>query len=163
MKVAITGVSGLLGRTTAQVLSAAGHNVLGIGRKDSHGQFVKARLDSLEQLPSVLTGVDFVVHAAGKATGEGPADILMANAVGKNCDIAEIPIISFSSLAVYGMNDLVLADESSLTNPVSLYGKRKLGAEKALNESGATVCHLRIGNVHSPMVLSNILLSLIHI
>ena len=66
MRVAITGVSGLIGSALADNLRAGGHDVVGISRRHNAGGIVwdveAGKLD-----PAELEGVDAVVHLAGES------------------------------------------------------------------------------------------------
>jgi len=66
VRVAITGVSGLIGSALADNLRADGHEVMGISRHQSAGGIVwdveAGKLD-----PAELEGVDAVVHLAGES------------------------------------------------------------------------------------------------
>ena len=66
MRVAITGVSGLIGSALADNLRADGHEVVGISRRHTAGGIVwdveAGKLD-----PAELEGVDAVVHLAGES------------------------------------------------------------------------------------------------
>jgi uncharacterized protein (TIGR01777 family) len=66
MRVAITGVSGLIGSALADNLRAGGHEVVGISRRHNAGGIVwdveAGKLD-----PAELEGVDAVVHLAGES------------------------------------------------------------------------------------------------
>ena len=66
MRVAITGVSGLIGSALADNLRADGHEVVGISRRHTAGGIVwdveAGKLD-----PAELEGFDAVVHLAGES------------------------------------------------------------------------------------------------
>lgn len=65
MKVLVTGANGFLGKQVVQRLSAAGHEVLAMGRRGP----VVGDITRPESLPSMV-GVDVVVHSAGMVSNE---------------------------------------------------------------------------------------------
>ena len=73
MRILLTGASGRLGPGLRQRLVAAGHAVLATDlRPDPDGEAVElARLDDLDALLRLATGMDAIVHLGG-ASNEAP-------------------------------------------------------------------------------------------
>ncbi len=70
-KIAITGASGLLGRTLTAFFSSGGHEVVRIGRGAGNDLMWDPRRDDLGLKPGALDGVKWVIHLAGDNVGEG--------------------------------------------------------------------------------------------
>ena len=137
MKIAITGANGLFGHALVQVFGAA-HSVLPLTRAD-------ADLTRQPDVRRVLLAaqVDAIVHAAAApdpdACERNPEYAYQNNVVvTKNVvQVARemaIPLAQISSDAVFeGMADSPRT-ESDPTHPLSVYGKTKLLAERAVTE-----------------------------
>lgn len=161
LRVALTGANGRLGHATRVGLERAGVHVTSIVRPGSSSDSTLSagrpsnvrEIDLLqpEQLRAAVSGVDWLVHAAGKKSSGGvqaqPNEAL-AEAVGHACQEGPA-VINMSSVAVYGEVDARVIDEYAACNPVSAYGRSKLRAEQILDERAGSVCHLRIANVYS--------------
>ena len=68
MKIVITGITGLIGSALADVLRAAGHEVVGVSRRSGDG-LVQWDLEERRIDRDALEGVDAIVHLAGETIG----------------------------------------------------------------------------------------------
>jgi dTDP-4-dehydrorhamnose reductase len=135
MKVAITGANGLFGHALVQVIGAA-HSVLPMTRADA----------DLIRLPDVRCFLlaarpDVLIHTAAAPDPDlceaNPEYAFQANvAATRNIvEVAEelaIPVAYISTDAVFDGSADSPRTESDPANPISVYGKTKLLAEKAV-------------------------------
>jgi UDP-glucose 4-epimerase len=153
--ICITGINGLLGSATAQVLVSEGHRVLGVGTAEnvveklsSKVEYFQVDITNKEKIAKILKDEDIntVFHFAGiKYIGvceENPALCNEVNHLGtvtvvEAMRIASVPHIVFASTyAVYDLQkDVVVLSESSDTLPATAYGKSKLAAERVIIEA----------------------------
>lgn len=167
MRVLVTGVSGFSGSYIARGLANAGHQVVGLHRRDT---FFLGQLTDLDRVQLVRMEVadagllpgrfDAVVHAA--ATSPAPG-ITMAQIVRDNVastaaliDAAERwssrTFVFFSSLSLYGdVSEPVLDETCPIVNP-DAYGATKHLGEVMLAERGARLpsLSLRLPGVLGP-------------
>lgn len=133
MKVLITGANGFVGRNL----------VAHFGERKSDEVVCFTRDNGIEELPSLLQGVDFVFHLAGVNRPKDPAEFAagnvdltqaLCNAIASSG--RKIPLLYTSSI------------QADLSNP---YGDSKRGAEEALvrlaNDHGVPVHLFRLPNV----------------
>ncbi len=132
MKVLITGVNGFIGRNLAVRLGEAGHEVIGIGRKDDD-----------EVWRDAAKAADAVVHLAGV---NRPVDVVEfetgnARLTQKLCDL----------LAAAGNTARIIYSSSTQADRDQPYGRSKAMAEQALlahsEATGAPVAIFRLPNV----------------
>lgn len=153
--VAITGIGGYLGLSTAYVLTKAGYTVIGFGsnlvRPPHLPEGVVYQSIDINDTEAVAQffktyQVDVVYHfAAIKYVGVCEADPIKCQRI--NVDgtrsvleamvMADVPhIIYASTYAVYAWEGVhVLLQEDSTTNPVTVYGRSKLESEALILES----------------------------
>jgi dTDP-4-amino-4,6-dideoxygalactose transaminase/nucleoside-diphosphate-sugar epimerase len=150
----VTGGGGYLGCHVVRILLGKGHAVRLFDRfcfgdaaveplKDSGDcEIVRGDVRRLQEFPSLLEGVDAVVHLAGLAN-DPSCDLDPEMAMDVNYEstkeLAEAAarghvkrFVFASSCSVYGTGVFDMLDEESPTNPVSTYGKSKLAAENVL-------------------------------
>lgn len=162
--VLVTGAGGFIGRALCTHLLAQGVAVRGVVRSavsdPVHG--VEYHCIDIEQdydVKELCSGVDVVVHLAGKAHGQGGAgrqtlgDFLSSN-VGPTLTLAEGAVVAgvrrflfMSSIGVNGAATFGRAfDESSEPAPHAPYAESKYAAEKALVDllHGSTMELVRI-------------------
>ncbi len=118
---------------------------------------IHGSLNDSELVKQALQGVDFVYHL-GAMTRAPSWEILyeanVASTVRLMAAAAETSTITkiciASSLAVAGDTQEVLADESTLCNPVSMYGRSKLAMEYALAKIDLPMVIIRPPVVYGP-------------
>ncbi|MGW8256201.1 MAG: NAD-dependent epimerase/dehydratase family protein [Thermoguttaceae bacterium] len=147
-KVLITGGSGFIGSHLVSALASRGHKVTCLVRQSSrieHLQnhdvrLVYADITKPDNLPSVLTGQDYVYHLAGLTMSLRAADFFSVNQYGchniaQACALQPNPpvLLMVSSLAAVGpaLNNKPKV-ESDPPRPLSAYGRSKRAAEIAV-------------------------------
>ncbi len=118
---------------------------------------IHGSLNDSKLVKQALQGVDFVYHL-GAMTRASSWEILyeanVASTVRLMAAAAETSTITniciASSLAVAGDTQEVLADESTLCNPVSMYGRSKLAMEYALAKIDLPMVIIRPPVVYGP-------------
>ncbi len=115
MKAIVTGSSGLLGRSVAAALGAAGHEVLGIDvvapPASAAARHISADLANRGAALELVRGADVVVHAAAipRPVGRPAGDVFSTNVeaafnVVEACVLAGIPrLVLASSFSVLGL------------------------------------------------------------
>jgi nucleoside-diphosphate-sugar epimerase/CBS domain-containing protein len=122
-------------------------------------EFIKGDMRSISDLIPAIQGVDAVILLGAivgdPASKEMPemaisANYLSASLVAMTCKYFQINrLVFFSTCSVYGKGDGLLTENSSL-EPVSLYGRNKVDAEKAilsLTDSNFQPTILRLGTI----------------
>jgi len=143
MKIAITGGAGFIGSKLAEMLAAAGHELIIIDLKRSE-QFPEVshiiNVTDEAALTKALKGVDVIYNLAAEHRDDvrpiqkyydvnvGGAKALVAAAKANNIKT----IIFTSTVAVYGL-DAGESRESDTPAPFNDYGKSKLQAEEVFN------------------------------
>lgn len=153
--VAITGVTGSLGKELIKQLLAEGvKEIVGISRdelkqhelRESLGEGVPLTLKIADVRDTMavfgaLKGVDVVIHAAALKhvrTGEvQPEEVIKTNVTGSQNVV--------DACKAYGITSCVLVSTDKAVEPVNAYGASKLLAEKIFLANGFTV--VRYGNV----------------
>ena len=148
-KVFLTGATGFVGSTLAELLLQTGYQVRCLVRKQSNLRWI-ADLDvecfygSLTDTHSLIMGIqdcEFVYHAAGITKALTEEDYFVGNHQGtKNLMDACLEntngsrrLIHISSQAAVGPSPtLIPIDETHPPNPLTYYGASKLAAEEAL-------------------------------
>lgn len=167
MNILITGATGFVGGHLVEKLSREGHNIYALVRTPSKASFFPSRVTIIRgdlatsapnawisELPDLL---DTVIHTAGIVHSFESAEFYRVNSEATRQLIQDLSsreglrFILVSSLAASGptTNNVVLTEESP-ENPVSVYGKSKLRAEKYLK---ATPASWSTAIVRPPMVI----------
>ncbi len=156
MHIVVTGGAGYLGNHLVRHLAGQGHEVRVFDRF-CFGESVLAGLKSLprceivrgdirhlEAFPTLLDGAEAIIHLAGLANDPScdldPEMALDVNLQGTE-RLADLAVakgvrrfVLASSCSVYGKGVFEILDEESPTNPLSVYAKTKLSAERTLLE-----------------------------
>lgn len=149
MKVLVTGASGFLGGHVAEQLTLAGHVVRALVRRSSNRkhltplagiEFAEGGVEDRERVQAAVDGVDAVIHVAGIVKARGEHEFQATNVQG-TINVLEAArrrapglrrFVHVSSLEACGPSKdggpVPIAQEE----PITGYGRSKLGAEKAL-------------------------------
>ena len=145
-RVAVTGVSGFIGRHVARHLAARGTDVVPVRRPFERVTLLEA-----------LRGADAVVHLAGVVSALREQDYIAANvdgtrAVAEAARTAGVPLIHISSLAAAGpASPRAPRSEDDPPAPINAYGRSKLEGERAIAAiDGLRWTMLRPGVVYGP-------------
>lgn len=148
MKVLITGANGFVGRGLVSVLRSECHQLVCCSRVavSDHEFVISPPLSADADWSQLLTGVDVVVHLAGKAHNLGePREVAVQGFKQANVDgtvrLAEQAISSnvkrfifISSIGVNGSSTEGAFDESSPAAPHADYAESKWAAERKLED-----------------------------
>ncbi len=138
MKILLTGASGFLGKVIKAELQKQNHEITTIGRDASND--IKVDLASLQE---TLKDFDWVVHAAGKAhivpkTKAEADDFFTVNVQGTQnlCKALEANLpkafVFISTVAVYGVEEGKMIEETHALDGTTPYAKSKIEAEQFL-------------------------------
>lgn len=141
MRYLVTGATGFIGRRLVGHLIGQGHDVTALVRGTSPlagARTVRGELATGSGLPAALDGADRVIHLAGLTKAPSPAAYAAVNIEGTHllCAAAAAmpqppPLVYCSSLAASGPGRL--RSELDPPNPVSAYGRSKLGGEQVVH------------------------------
>lgn len=161
MKIAVTGSSGLIGRTLTRELEADGYEIVKI---DIRNPGYVCDIANKAQLHSTLDGCEGIIHLAAvsrvaeaqehpirtwQSNVEGTSNVL--NAVLEQQSERRPWLIHASSREVYGNQPQQAIDESTPMNPLNIYGRSKAACETLIHsaqDAGANVSILRFANVY---------------
>lgn len=165
--VALTGGSGFLGSHVAESLLEAGYRVRALVRRpEAKGwlegldvELVRGDVREAESLAPLVSGVDSVVHVAGKTSARSLDEYLAVNAGGTRNVVAAVQrhalgahLVHVSSQAAAGpcVGGRPVSSTDS-PKPVSSYGRSKLEGENAVREiSGLSFTILRPSAIYGP-------------
>ncbi len=141
MRLLLTGANGFLGSHFQKEWKGKGHEVISLG--SSKNNDIVCNL--AKSLPKLTSGIDYVIHAAGKAHSIPKTEIQrkaffdvnlkgtenLLQALG---ELKEKPkgLLFVSTVAVYGRNQGELIDESNELLALDPYGLSKIKAERAV-------------------------------
>jgi len=144
MKVFLTGASGFVGSHVLDLLRAGQHEVSILLRRTSNTRFISRHLgevtvhygslDDAPLLTKAMSGVEAVIHCAGKTKALRSSEFYRVNRWGTRhvvmavnaCRESLQRLIYISSQAVSGPSDLTRpAEEKGDVRPVSVYGRSK--------------------------------------
>ena len=145
LNVAVTGASGFIGGYVLEALSEAGHLPIGIGRSDmrtSVGRYHQSDY-SKKSFREILTGVDAVVHLAGRRMTREDDPMDLGPFIGPNVDVVRAlanaacetgvkRIVLASTIAIYDPTCETPYRESGPARPQNAYALSKLMAEHYL-------------------------------
>ena len=164
VNILLTGATGFIGSHVAGALVASGHRVAAHVRPTSDTRWLddldielrSADLAAAGGAPSLLDGIDAIVHAAGATRAADRRGFLtvnrdMATALAEAAARAGVRrFVLLSSLAARGPDQAEAPGDA----PVSWYGASKLFAERDLEEiagrSDMRAIALRLGGVYGP-------------
>ena len=155
MKVLVTGASGMLGSALCPTLSKNGHDVYATDLQNETGINY---LDITNEV-SVKDRVrwinpDILIHLAAKTDVDScelnPQESHEVNTIGtenvvRACAVASIPLVHISTIGVFDGEKSGPYVETDIPNPVNVYGKTKLEAEKIVCNSLKDYYILRAG------------------
>jgi len=154
MKVFLTGASGFVGSHVLDSLHAGHHEVSILLQRTSNTRFVSRRLpevtvhcgslEDLQVLKAAMSGMEAVIHCAGKTKALHSSEFYQVNQAGtlnmvraaNACRESLRHLIYISSQAVSGPGVLSRpAQETDDPHPVSIYGKSKLLGETEIRRN----------------------------
>ena len=175
MKILVTGGAGFIGRHLVKALIEERHHVVVFDNLSNSSEkllrsvsgefsFVKGDITNYDQISSVVSGVDLVIHLAAMISVNDsvthPEKTIRINVGGtenllRACVANHVKnFIATSSAAVYGdlQTPEISLDEKSKTNSISPYGKSKLEMENLIKqfsiENDLNTIILRLFNIY---------------
>lgn len=159
MKIAVTGSSGLIGRTLISQLIVAGHDVVAIDIKDPELPADISNPELLDALTGDCAGIIHLAAVSRVAEAEKyPQRTWERNVDGTTNVFASALkhqhkpwIIHASSREVYGTQPQIAITEDTAINPLNVYGRSKAACEymaHCARDAGANVAILRFANVY---------------
>jgi UDP-glucose 4-epimerase len=167
--VAITGGSGYLASAIIQKLTGKTKRLLRVSRKilSSQNGVEDFQLDllKLESWIRICDSADIIIHLGGNTSlyeaEKNPKDHLISSQlpIKHMIDASQIlscfPRVIFASTAtVYGLTKKIIVDESTNTNPITIYDNHKLLSEQQLKlatkDKIISGVSLRLSNVYGP-------------
>jgi UDP-glucose 4-epimerase len=166
-KVLITGVNGFVGSHLAERLLKENIEVVGLCRRSDEMKWleekglkiVKGDILSWYEISDKIDGCDIIIHTAGWSGGKSVSNELAwkTNVVG-TANMLELAkekgikkFIYISSVAVYGMNNSLIIDETSSTPTINeLYTDSKIASENLVKTSGLPYVIIRPGCIYGP-------------
>lgn len=152
-QILITGASGFIGSALCKAMVDQGDCIRAVVRSDPDSPvegvtYVVRDLEDKGELTELVTGVDVVVHLAGKAHGKGDPDeqsleAFLATNLLPTQKLAEAALregvnrfVFLSSIGVHGDQSRGTAiSEHSPEQPKTVYAESKLRAERALRDT----------------------------
>lgn len=149
MKIAITGANGFVGSNLVKHFLSAGYEVKAIIRANatttfipSSAQIVRVDYDDVTSLLSAFTGVDIIIHNAGKTKANNAEQMFKANlgitekiiaAGNRIAESQQIIYLSSQAASRPSINNIPVK-EDELGAPITIYGKSKLAAEEVIKQ-----------------------------
>jgi len=165
-KVLITGINGFLASNICEKCLFEGYEVNGLCRDPNKVKFSNKHLTlfagnilDLDSLDNAMNECDYVIHIAGwsshpnvtkelawKTNVTGTENVLK---IAKKHHVKKV--IFFSSIAVYGLNNNKIIDETADTPLINeLYTDSKITAEKLVRNFGLQYIIIRPGCIYGP-------------
>lgn len=161
----MTGATGVLGPVLVQSLLAQGWSVRAFCRKPQASNLLPRAVDvrigdiaNADEVAAAFDGVSTVFHLAGLLHNPRPDPSEMsryeavnvggAHNVARSAAVHGVPVILFSTIAVYGATRGEPVDEQSRVQPVGPYATTKWRSEEVLLNAGLKVSVLRLAAVY---------------
>jgi nucleoside-diphosphate-sugar epimerase len=147
VRYAVTGAAGFIGSHLAEVLVAAGHEVVGLdcftdyydpALKEENARGLDVRLVDLAEDPLDFAGLDGVFHLAGQPGVRSFGDVfplylrrnvLASQRVFETAARDRVRVVFASSSSIYGAAERYPTPEGTTPHPISPYGITKLACE----------------------------------
>lgn len=145
-RIVVLGAGGFVGRRIVAAIAATGAQPVAVVRRRSAApgvECVQADSTDAAALARVLAGAQGAINCV-----VGNADTIVANARALAAVAAEVPLVHFSSMAVYGSATGTVDETAALRGDTGWYAAAKAQAERALAGTPATV--LRPGIIYGP-------------
>ena len=151
LHIAVTGVTGFVGKVVLPMLLAEGHRVSALMRNPVAGsvpktvRVVKGDLHNVAALAELTMGADVVLHIAGVVSGVTTDNFMQANLTGTS-NIAQAAVAS-------GVKRFVHVSSLAAREPgLNAYGASKAAAERALAgvAGNMTITVLRPAAIYGP-------------
>ena len=169
MKILVTGAAGMIGSYLAKALLEAGHEVVGVDRRECTAlkglTSIIADLGEAEEIKKIVleNQVDRIIHLAALAHTAGEDDLSYEKYYRVNVECAknvfhaagERPVLFISTVDVYGFTKGMVNADTEL-HPVTPYGKTKALAEKECKDICKTYSIYRLSPVYTPEVKRDI-------
>jgi UDP-glucuronate 4-epimerase len=172
MRYVVTGAAGFIGSHLAEMLTAQGHDVVGVDAftdyydvalKEESARGLDVRRADLADEDLDLDGVDGVFHLAGQPGVRSFGDVfdvyvrqnlIVSRRVFERAARVGVRTVFASSSSVYGNAERYPTPEDTEPQPISPYGVTKLGCEQLArayaNGFGLDVVTLRYFTVYGP-------------
>lgn len=143
MNVLVTGASGMIGSHLVNGLKAAGHEVIGVDRRESVTASVVVDLSDKRKLKDTITeyNVDRIIHLAALAHAADGKEFTWEDYKHLNVDCAknvfeaagDRPVLFISTVDVLGFTKGIVNAKTPM-KPVSNYGRSKMMAEQIVSK-----------------------------
>ena len=149
MKIAITGANGFVGSNLVKHFLSADYEVRAIIRANaatafipSNAHIVRVDYQDISSLLSALSGIDIIIHNAGKTKAINAEQMFKANvgitekiiaASNKISELRQIIYLSSQAASRPSVNNIPVKEDEPGA-PVTCYGKSKLSAEEAIKQ-----------------------------
>ncbi|MDY0151167.1 MAG: NAD-dependent epimerase/dehydratase family protein [Candidatus Cloacimonas sp.] len=153
MKIAITGANGFVGSNLIQHFQSCGHEVYALVRPSAKLHLLSPGTNTVftnfndhASLLLAFSGMDVVIHNAGKTKALNHAEMMQANhgitqnivrAINETESKPQLIYLSSQAASKPSYNNIPVK-ESDAENPLTSYGESKLAAERAIREQCQT-------------------------